>query len=885
MERLLIENQTKQTTDKSNIHYPPSLPFTIEKMWLRIEPNFEEKKISSEEQLKLFARQNIDNVELDIGNEVKINSIFFATGADANTNYDIIELTHNILNNKIIIPLGKTIKEGTRFYIIINYVAKDSVPGKGIHFVNESTSFPAHIWTQSESIYARNWFLCLDHPQVKFPREVSVIVPEDYNVISNGELDMIKQNIKIKDGVSKRVFVWEEPNPNTAYLTSVVIGKYIEASRGQNYNGIPLRYYVPQGREEDAQRTFKNTPNMIRIFEEYFYTKYPYNKYSQVVAKGLEIAEIAGMEHTTCTTLDIDIVLAESSTPEYNIREDVIAHEIAHQWFGDLVTCKDWQHIWLNEGFAAFCEALYIEKSKGEQQYQEKLMGVLSYYLEMTRNPSIKTPIRAIVTKNYEHPDDLFDHNTYAKGGIILHMLRKYIGEENFRKSIETYLEKFKHNTAETDDLRQIMEETSGINLQQFFDQWIYREGHPILKLQISNDNGKAKLSIIQQQDGDAFVFPLEINFVFKSSGDGSGQRSIIEVAQVLEKNFSRTFDIPIDTVDYISIDPEYKILKEYISTDIPQNLITNEIKDSRTIFEKIEAANFLKKHPLSSKIFLQDKKMIFSKDQPYALIKEASKAIDSTTSLENKNNEDYEYVKKSLQETKDPQKRKAMIEEIGNFQKVESYVLLKEILQDDNADPYERYSAAIAIANTGHEESVSLLKRMSENTSYHNLVARGCIEGLKIIAIKSNEAVKEDIENFIVGKLRKNKDSRLKRSAASALGYLGRHKENKTKIIQELKDLLVDESFYVRNTACVALANVLENTNDVEMIKELKQIAEKDPSSQVRATANVCISIIKGATKMKEKSKLSILDEETKFDASYKSEKFDILERINILP
>jgi HEAT repeat protein len=250
-----------------------------------------------------------------------------------------------------------------------------------------------------------------------------------------------------------------------------------------------------------------------------------------------------------------------------------------------------------------------------------------------------------------------------------------------------------------------------------------------------------------------------------------------------------------------------------------------------------------------------------------------------------NENNEDYEYVKKSLQETTNPQKRTVMIEEIGNFQKEESYVLLKRILEDDNTDPYERYSAAIAIANTGHEQSISLLKRMSENPSYHNLVARGCIEGLKIIGIRLNEAVKEEIENFIVEKMRKTKESRLKRSAASALGYLGRHKKTKTKIIKELQELLFDESFYVRNTACVALANTLENTNDVEIVNKLRQVAKQDLISKVRDTANVCITIIKDDSNVKEKTTQTILDEETKLDSRYKSEKFDILERIDILP
>jgi aminopeptidase N len=462
-------------------------------------------------------------------------------------------------------------------------------------------------------------------------------------------------------------------------------------------------------------------------------------------------------------------------------------------------------------------------------------------------------------------------------------MLRKYIGEDDFRKSIQTYLERYKHKTAETDDLRQILEEVSGINLQQFFDQWVYREGHPVLNLQISDDNGKVKLSIIQQQEGNAFVFPLEVHFVLENNNDDNVQRERIELVQLHEKTFSKTFEIPIAKVDYISLDPEYKILKEYVSIDIPQNFISNEIKDGKTIFEKLEAASFLKKHPLSAKMALQNMKMILSKDQPLPLLNETAKALDSTHQKDNIN-QDYEDLKQSLQDTEDPRIRRVIIEAIGNFKKVESFVLLKEIIQNENADPYERYSAVIAIAKTGHEESNSLLKKMVDATSFHNLVARGCIEGLKIIAINSGEDTREKIENFIIEKVKRIEESRLKRSATSSLGYLGRYRENKTKIIQQLKALLRDESFYVRNTACVALANTLEKMGDSDTVEELRLIAEEDPSSEVRATANVCIDIIKGESKKKEKRRFSAAEEETKLDSDYKSEKFDLLERINIL-
>ncbi len=221
------------------------------------------------------------------------------------------------------------------------------------------------------------------------------------------------------------------------------------------------------------------------------------------------------------------------------------------------------------------------------------------------------------------------------------------------------------------------------------------------------------------------------------------------------------------------------------------------------------------------------------------------------------------------------------LIDSLGNFRKIDSYNLLKDILQDDNADPYERYSAAVAISKTGHPESYSLLKRMIDSNSYHNLVARGAIEGLKIISINSEDKhIKKDVEDFIIEKTKHITESRLRRNIASVLGYLGRYTKDKSKIIELLKKLQHDESFYVRNTACVAIANALERTNDPTAIEDMKKIMEEDSNSLVRETASVCINIIKGEDRNKEEIS-DIAKEETKFDSNYKSQKFDLLENV----
>ena len=219
---------------------------------------------------------------------------------------------------------------------------------------------------------------------MKFPRQVSVIVPERFTVISNGELDI--RNLETNDGGKergkenkKKQYIWEEPSPNPAYLTSVVIGNFAETSKGINYkNRIPLSYYVPKEREQDAERTFKDTPKMMEFFETYFGTEYPYDKYAQVI---IEDFPYGGMENTTCTTLELGLLHDERAHLDFS-SDDTISHELAHHWFGDLVTCRDWEHIWLNEGFASYSEALYLESSQGEKEFLYYLLQMADVYLQ-----------------------------------------------------------------------------------------------------------------------------------------------------------------------------------------------------------------------------------------------------------------------------------------------------------------------------------------------------------------------------------------------------------------------------------------------------------------------------------------------------------------------
>jgi len=235
------------------------------------------------------------------------------------------------------------------------------------------------------------------------------------------------------------------------------------------------------------------------------------------------------------------------------------------------------------------------------------------------------------------------------------------------------------------------------------------------------------------------------------------------------------------------------------------------------------------------------------------------------------------------LAESKDPKARRTILDALGHFKNMDSFDILKSIVENKDADPYERYFAAIAIGNIENEESLQFLKEISNIDSYHNLVARGSVEGLKILAINSTDAhIKEELEGFIIEKTNSVKESRLKRTATSSLGYMARYEKNRSKIVNHLIELLHDESLYVRNSACVAIANALEGTNDENAIEEIRKVSVEDVNPIVRTTAKTCINIVKD--NLQDTGKVGLLEKETTINSKYQSEKFDLLDEIEIL-
>jgi aminopeptidase N len=319
------------------------------------------------------------------------------------------------------------------------------------------------VWTQNEPEYAQYWFPCIDSPTDRLISETLVTVPDGFVVLSNGALQGKQKNA---DGTL--TWHWAQKRSHVAYLISVVAGDF-EALE-QKWGDIPIVSYVPRGRLADAPRSFEKTPEMMRLFSEKIGYRYPWEKYAQIC---VDEYMWGGMEHTSATTLNLGTLHDERAHLDVS-SDNLVSHELAHQWWGDLLTCKDWGELWLNESFATYFATLWTEHDLGNDEAAWERHEEAESYLDEDKRYR-----RPIVSYRYDNPNAMFDNHSYPKGGRVLHMLRFELGDERFWRSLNRYCTVNQYRTVETADLRTAVEESTGQGMTWFFDQWLYHGGHP----------------------------------------------------------------------------------------------------------------------------------------------------------------------------------------------------------------------------------------------------------------------------------------------------------------------------------------------------------------------------------------------------------------------
>ncbi|MDQ3220391.1 MAG: hypothetical protein M3Q26_06550 [Acidobacteriota bacterium] len=449
-------------------------------------------------------------------------------------------LKYRVANGKIFVTLDRAYTPDESISVRFNYSA---TPKKGIYFVDKEVEngkdvHSAQIWTQGEPDEAHHWFPSFDFPSDKATTEQFITVRKGETVIGNGELVGQKDN---PDGTV--TFHYKMLVPHSTYLVSFVVGNYVRVN--EKYKDIPLGFYVYPGREAIVPKAYGKTKDILRVFEELTRISYPFNKYDQTIVSDFTFG---GMENITATTMaDSEIFLADLDFGKSAV-ENLVSHEAAHSWFGNLVTCKNWAELWLNEGFATFMEAAFQEKMYGRDAYIRKIKADAELFLI---DDAVNPKRNGLFNRNAGNISALFDRpaTTYNKGGAVIHMLRETIGDEAFWKGVNLYLNRHKQANVESTDLKNIMEEVSGKKLDWFFEQWVYGTGSPKLSVTQAYDPkiGILKLTVTQTQKSDKFTpaaYRLPMDLEITTENDSKIEK--LEITKLSETFSFNTDGIPI---------------------------------------------------------------------------------------------------------------------------------------------------------------------------------------------------------------------------------------------------------------------------------------------------------------------------------------------------
>lgn len=412
---------------------------------------------------------------------------------------DTTNLSYTYDSLQITVLLDKLYSRNETFNIFIDYISKPNElnfegsaaikEAKGLYFINpkkEDVEKPRQIWTQGETESNSCWMPTIDAPNEKHTQEIFITAQANEVTLSNGKLTSITKNA---DGT--HTDYWKQTLPHAPYLTMMAIGEF-NITKHKWRDSIEVSYYLEKDFAKHADLIFGPTAEMLTCFSERLGVNYPWEKFSQIIVRDY----VSGAMENTTAVIHGEFVQHDEREHYDNDQEDIIAHEMFHHWFGDLTTAESWSNLPLNESFATYGEYIWNEWKHGTIEADAVFERNLQGYLRGKQNAT-KTPIRFY----YHNKEDMFDGVSYAKGGRILHMLRKEVGDDAFFKSLQLYLTQNKFRSAEIHNLRLAFEETTGRDLNWFFNQWFLKAGHPELFLNTVYNGNIASISVSQKQD------------------------------------------------------------------------------------------------------------------------------------------------------------------------------------------------------------------------------------------------------------------------------------------------------------------------------------------------------------------------------------------------
>jgi aminopeptidase N len=669
-------------------------------------------------------------------------------------------------------------------------------PRRGLYFIapdDHVQDRPRQVWTQCQDEDARHWFPCHDKPHVKQTTELRVRIPSGWYALSNGSL---LAHETLDDG---EIFHWKIARPHASYLVTLVAGEFAHLDGGQ-VGDVPISYLVPRGREADGERTFRETPGMLRHFEQLTGVTFPWEKYAQVVVSDFTFG---GMENTTATTMYEYILLDERAAIDIT-STDLVAHELAHQWFGDFVTCRDWSHGWLNEGFATFMEHVDRERRLGEDEYDYGIKQDQDAYLA---EASARYQ-RPIVCQDYELPIDLFDRHLYEKGGLVLHMLRRELGEPVFWKGVGEYLRRHAFGVVETRDLQRALEHVSGRSLDRFFEQWVFKAGHPQLDVKVEYAQGSLLIEVKQTQKVTAevpqFALELEVD-IYPERGEP--RREVLHIERPSETYAVVEHERP----GFIVIDPRHLIIGE-VTIEVPTDMLRHQLAEAPTARGRSMAAHALGRRddPASHAALTA---VLNDEGAFWGLRAEAAHALATIRS------QGALAALVAAVNTPHSKVRRAVAWALGRFQKTDAAAALKPLALRDASYAVEA-EAARALGHTRQPIAFDTLVEVLDRPSWADLIRAGAIDGLA--ALRDDRALPH-----LVARARYGVPMRARRAAIRALPKLSADRRTR----EMLEDLLEDPDPHLRVDVAVAVGDL----GDTKSRGALGRALERELDGRVR--------------------------------------------------
>lgn len=674
--------------------YAPRRLVDVTHIRIEVTPDFKQRTVSGTTRIEFKPiAKSTDVVELD-AMRLSISNV--------RSSHTVARFSDD--GKRLTIVFEKPIEADVEAYVEIDYSAQ---PTKGLYFRTPEMGYPdtdTHVWTQGEPYEARHWFPCFDSPNERSSTEVICHVPKEMTVLSNGR--MLADEIT-SEGL--RRVQWLQEKPHTSYLICLVAGNLKKLEK--SYRDIPLRFFVQPSLAEHAANSFEDTDKIMEFFESEIGVPFPWDKYDQVTIRDF-IA--GGMENTTLTTLTHGTIFTKA-TENLRTTRRLDAHELAHQWFGDYVTCKDWSQLWLNEGFATYYTHLYEGHKLGEEAM---LYGL--YQDAQNRVLPQQNDKKAIVYREFKNPGEQFDYRAYPKGSWVLHMLRSQLGPDLYRSCIRHYLQKHALQSVVSDDLRQAIEDLSGRPFDRFFDQWVYHPGSPELEVQFTwqAKTKLAKISVKQQQKTDngslPFEFPVTLRFVVNDEN----------IDKQVEINATEhEFYFPLDAKPtVVRFDPKLTVLAK-VNFNKTDAMWLAQLERDDDMLGRLLAAKALGSRDTHESI--KHLKETLNNDSFYGVRIQAAESLKKIGS-----DEAYDTLVASAKQS-DARVRRTVVSGVSSFYKPETFAFVKGLLKSET-NPEIRSIAIRELGKFNDKAAKKLIVGQLEEPSFRNAICSAAIRAVE---------------------------------------------------------------------------------------------------------------------------------------------------------